>query len=286
MYRAYHYIKLALLLSLFTATDAVYADAQSALLAMEDSQNPLVLVSTSQGEIYLELFPAEAPRNVNNFLALAEGEMEFNNPDSGEPIQTRYYNGMRFHRVIPGLLIQAGSPAYNPLGLQLQLLNDEINADSLGLDRIRAVNPDGSFAEKLNIESKSDFHADILEPLYARRSIADVESALTRQHQTYEELRDMSVKEVYENQGYSYNANLRSRPITRGVVALTNSGPNSNGAEFFISLGDAPWLTGKYTVIGKVVEGQQAMDRIGETAIAAEQFSSRSTLIYSVRRAN
>ena len=277
---------LALLLSLFTAANAAYADTQSALLAMEDSRNPLVLISTSQGEIYLELFPAEAPLNVNNFLALAEGEKEFSNPDSGEPIQARYYNGMRFHRVIPGFLIQAGSPAYNPLGLQIELLNDEINADALSLDRISAINPDGSFADNLNIESKSNFLADILTPLYARRNISGVESALARQYQTYEELKNMSVKQVYENQGYRYNANLRSRPITRGVVAMANSGPNSNGAEFFISLGDAPWLTGKYTVIGKVVEGQQSMDRIGVTAIDAEQFSSLSTLIYSVRRAN
>lgn len=286
MYQSHPRFILSLLLSLFTAANLAYADTQSALLAMEDPQNPLVLLSTSQGEIYLELYPGEAPRNVENFLALAEGEKEFINPDSGEPIQARYYNGMRFHRVIPGFVIQAGSPAYNPLGLQVELLNDEINADSLGLDRISAVNPDGSFAEMLNIESKSDFHADILTPLYSRRNVTDIEPALARQYQTFAELKDMSVKAVYENQGYRYSESLKSRPITRGVVALANSGPDSNGPEFFISLFDAPLLTGKHTVIGKVVEGQQVMDRIGETAIDAEQFSSLSTLIYSVRRAN
>lgn len=272
--------------SLIPPLNTAIADTSSALLAMEDPQNPLVLISTSQGEIYLELFPTEAPSNVENFIELAEGEKEFTNPDTGELIQSRYYNGMRFHRVVPGFIIQAGSPAYNPLGLQVNLLNDEINADALGLDQISALNPDGSFADVLNIESKTDFHEEILTPLYSQRNITDAEAALNRQYQTLEALQGLSVKSVYENQGYRYDDTLQSRHFERGTVALANSGPDSNGPEFFISLTAAEWLSGKYTVIGKVVEGQQVMDRIGTTAIDPDQFSSLSTLIYSVRKAN
>ena len=127
---------LLLIFSLLAALNTAIADTSSALLAMEDPQNPLIRISTSQGEIYLELFPLEAPSNVENFIALAEAEKEFTNPDTGELIQARYYNGMRFHRVVPGFVIQAGSPVYNPLGVQVTLLNDEINADALGLDQI------------------------------------------------------------------------------------------------------------------------------------------------------
>lgn len=272
--------------SLLATLNTAVADTSTALLAMEDPQNPLVLISTSQGEIYLELFPDEAPSNVENFIALAEGEREFTNQDTGGQFQSRYYNGMRFHRVVPGFIIQAGSPTYNPLGLQVNLLDDEINADALGLDQISALNPDGSFAERLNIESKSDFHTDILSPLYSQRNITDVETVLSRQYQVLEALQDLSVKSVYENQGYRYDDSLTSRPIERGTVALANSGPDSNGPEFFISLTAAEWLSGKYTVIGKVVEGQEVMDRIGSTAIDPDQFSSLSTLIYSVRKAN
>lgn len=279
-------ILLLLIFGLSASLHTAVADTATALLAMEDAQNPLVLISTSQGEIYLELFPTEAPGNVENFIALAEGEKEFVNPNTGEPIESRYYNGMRFHRVVPGFIIQAGSPAYNPLGVQVDLLDDEINADALGLDQIPALNPDGSFADVLNIESKQDFHEEILMPLYSRRSIADIEAALSRQYQTVEAIQDLSVKSVYENQGYRYDESLESRPIERGIVALANSGPDSNGPEFFISLATAAWLTGKYTVIGKVVEGQEVMDRIGNTPVDPDQFSSRSTLIYSVRKAN
>jgi len=253
---------------------------------MEDPQNPLIRVSTSQGEIYLELFPQEAPENVANFIALAEGEKAFTNPDTGEAIQARYYNGMRFHRVVPGFVIQAGSPAYNPLGLQVSLLEDEINADFLGLDQIPALNPDGSFADALNIESKSDLHEEILTPIYEARNIEDAESVLANQYQLLDILQNLTVKSVYENQGYRYDDSLQSRPVERGTVAMANSGPDSNGPEFFISLADAPWLTGKHTVIGRVVEGQSVMDIIGNTAIDPDQFSRISTLISSTRRAN
>lgn len=262
------------------------ADMSSAQLAMEDSQNPLMLLKTSQGEIYLELFPAEAPNNVANFIALAEGEIEFKHSATGETLQSRYYSGMRFHRVIPDFIIQAGSPAYNPLGSQINLLADEINADSLGLNQISALNPDGSFAEMLNIQSKSDFHTVILEPLYTRRNINDNTAMLASQDETLAQLQRMSVKSVYENQGYRYNSSLSSRRIARGIVAMANSGPNSNGTEFFIALTDADWLTGRYTVIGKVVDGQDIIDTIGEIAIDPAQFSRLSTLIYSIHRAN
>ena len=277
---------LLLIFSLLTSLNTALADTSTALLAMEDSQNPLILISTSKGEMYLELYPLEAPNNVENFIALAEGEKEFTNLKTGEPIQSRYYNGMRFHRVVPGFIIQAGSPAINPLGLQVSLLNDEINANALGLGQIPALNPDGSFADVLNIESKPDFHEEILTPLYSQRNITDVEAALSRQYQVLETLQELSVKSVYENQGYRYDDSLESRPIERGTVALANSGPDSNGSEFFISLTAAEWLWGKYTVIGKVVEGQEVMDSIGNTAIDPGQFSSLSTLIYSVRKAN
>ena len=277
---------LLLIFSLLAALNTAIADTSSALFAMEDSQNPLIRVSTSQGEIYIELFPIEAPSNVENFIALAKGKKKFTNLDTGELIQNRYYNGMRFHRVVPGFIIQAGSPAYNPLGLQIKPLNDEINADALGLDQISALNPDGSFADILNIESKSDFHEDILMPLYSQRSIIDVEMALSRQYQVLEALQGLSIKAVYENLGFRYDDSRKSRPIERGTVALANSGPDSNGPEFFISLTTAAALTGKYTVIGEVVEGQKVMDKIGNTAIDPDQFSSLSTLIYSIRKAN
>lgn len=47
-----------------------------------------------------------------------------------------------------------------------------------------------------------------------------------------------------------------------GVVALANRGPNTNGSQFFITRGPAPWLDGQYTIFGEVVQGQDAVDAI------------------------
>jgi peptidyl-prolyl cis-trans isomerase A (cyclophilin A) len=266
--------------------NTAFADLNSALQAMEDPQNPLMLINTSQGKIYLELFPEEAPNNIANFIALAEGERKFTSLFSGDSYQIPYYDGMRFHRVVPGFVIQAGSARYSPLGKQLEPLADEINADFLGLDKIPAINADGSFAEILNIANESDFQTEILQPFYDRENIANFSTVLEKQNEILQELQQLSVKSVYENQGYRYDSKLNSRAISRGIVALANSGPNSNGSEFFISLADAPWLTGKHTVIGKVVEGEDVMDDIGTTEIDAAQFSPISTLIFSIRRVN
>lgn len=281
-------IKLALSLALllFTSHSTVLADANSARLAMENALNPLLLISTSRGELYLELFPDEAPNNTANFIALAEGEIEIRDSESNASYMPRYFNGMRFHRVIPGFVIQAGSPAYHSLGAPSELLADEINADYLGLDQLPVLNPDGSFNTMLNITAKADFDAEILKPLYAKMGIDNPASLLARQQDVLEQLQQLTVKSAFENQGYRYNGDYPSRKISRGVLALANSGPNSNGAEFFISLSDAHWLTGKHTVIGKVVEGLDVMDAIGGTAIEATEFSRLSTLIYSIRRVN
>ncbi|MCH8264150.1 MAG: peptidylprolyl isomerase [Proteobacteria bacterium] len=261
-----------------------HADTASAELAMEDPLNPLLLISTSQGNIYIELFPNEAPRNVANFLALATGEVEFIDADTGAEFKPRYFNGLRFHRVITDFIIQTGSGAYHPRGAPADQLPDEINADYLGLDRLPVLNPDGSFNSMLNISNKAEFDEEILKPLYRRMNIESKADLLARQEAVLIQLQQMTVKRAYENQGYSYNSSNPGRGISRGVVALANKGPDTNAAEFFIALTDADWLTGKHTVIGKVVEGMEVADTIGAVPIDPLQFSRLSTLLYSVRR--
>lgn len=260
----------------------VLADAVTARAAMEDASHPLLQLSTSRGDIYIELLPDEAPNNVRRFMALAAGEVEILDPATNTSFRPRYFDGMRFHRVLPNFVIQAGSPAYHPLGSPGLALNDEINANALGLDRMPILGDNGELNPMLNITSKADFDESILKPLYAGLGIFTLGELRARQNDVMQALQQLTVKRVYENQGYRYRTGNPSRAITRGVIALANQGPDSNGPEFFISLTESRELTGKYTVIGQVVEGMEVVDAIGRVAIDPTQFSRQSTVIYSI----
>jgi len=264
----------------------LYADAVTAQSAMEDPTNPLILLSTSTGDIYIELLSREAPNNVENFLALAHGEIEFINPNSNTSFQPRYFDGMQFHRVVPGFVVQAGSPYHNPLGMPSNLLSDEINANSLGLDQQQVLDADGNFNSLLNIQSKEEFHEILLKPLYASLEIESEAEMLDRQFEIFNTLNSLTIKQAYENEGYRYTNERPTRKITRGIVALANAGPNQNGPEFFIALENSPWLSGRNTVIGKIVEGMETADAIGNTEIDPVNPSRFATLIYSLRRIN
>lgn len=249
---------------------------------MEDPRNPLVQVATTEGNIFIEMLLNEAPQNVANFLALAAGEVEIPDPDSGQVFSPNYYDGMTFHRVIPGLLIQSGSPEVNVFGRPDEALDDEINANALGLDRMPAVLADGSFNPILQIGDREELEAVILIPLYRALNIDSNAEVAQRQYEIDERLRTMTVKQVYENLGYRYTERYSTRPIGRGTVGLANSGPNDNGPEFFIAVDQAGWLSGRYTVIGRVVEGMAIVDRINQLPVDRSR-GSRGTLIYRIR---
>ena len=279
-------VKFHFLLLYSTLPHIAFSDVNSAMQVMENNSNPLMLLSTSLGDIYIELFKVEAPNNVDNFLALAHGEIEFTEKDSGNTFYPRYFDGMQFHRVIPNMLIQAGSPQYHPLGMPRRILADEINADVLGLDEQPGLNEFGEFNSLLNISDQSNFRDALLEPILQHLRI-DSDSELTnRQYEIYDFIANLTIKQAYELGGYTYNSDLTTRRITRSIVALAYSGPNSNGPEFFIATSDLPWLNGKHTVIGKVVEGMETVDAINRTEIDPLDPSRFATLIYSFRAVN
>jgi peptidyl-prolyl cis-trans isomerase B (cyclophilin B) len=63
--------------------------------------------------------------------------------------------------------------------------------------------------------------------------------------------------------GYTFEDEINQHKIVRGALAMANSGPNTNGSQFFIVTTDAaPWLDGKHTVFGAVTAGMDAVDRI------------------------
>jgi peptidyl-prolyl cis-trans isomerase A (cyclophilin A) len=138
---------------------------------------------TTEGTFTVRLFDKEAPNTVANFTGLAEGTKEWRDPASGEKKNEPYYDGVTFHRVISGFMIQGG---------------DRLGTGTGG--------PGYSFAD--------EFHP-------------------SRRH---------------------------SGP---GILSMANAGPNSNGSQFFITLGPTPHLDNKHTVFGEVVEGLDVIKKIG-----------------------
>jgi peptidyl-prolyl cis-trans isomerase A (cyclophilin A) len=145
---------------------------------MADQQ---AILKTNKGDITVTLFPDHAPETVANFTGLAEGTKSY---DAGNGRSGPFYDGLGFHRIIEGFMIQGGCPLGTGTG----------------------------------------------------------------------------------GPGYQFEDEINSHKVVRGALAMANAGPNTNGSQFFIvTAEEAPWLDGKHTVFGEVVDGMDAVNSIGTT---------------------
>jgi cyclophilin family peptidyl-prolyl cis-trans isomerase len=68
--------------------------------------------------------------------------------------------------------------------------------------------------------------------------------------------------------GYTFVDEINEHKIVRGTLAMANAGPNTNGSQFFLVTADAtPWLDGKHTAFGQVIDGMDAIDAIEASEI-------------------
>jgi cyclophilin family peptidyl-prolyl cis-trans isomerase len=144
----------------------------------EDIDRPVAVFETNQGSFEIELYAKECPETVWNFINLAEGRQEHER--SGN-----FYDGLSFHRIIDGFMIQGGCPLGTGTG-----------------------GPGYRFEDEFDPALRHD---------------------------------------------------------SEGILSMANAGPNTNGSQFFITLGPTPHLDDHHAVFGKVIEGYDVVSKIGST---------------------
>lgn len=151
----------------FAATSSPMTNEQLAfpgVLPDAEVSQKIVRLKTTKGEIVFELLPTEGPKAASNFVYLAT---------------KKFYDGLTFHRVVPGFVIQGGDPLGNGTG----------------------------------------------------------------------------------GPGYQFQDDPVRLSYDKGIVAMANAGPNTNGSQFFIMLDENP-LPPSYSVFGRVLSGQDVVSKI------------------------
>jgi peptidyl-prolyl cis-trans isomerase A (cyclophilin A) len=157
---------------------------------------------TSEGNFKIRLFDAEAPNTVANFVGLAEGTKEWTDPKTGQKKTAPFYDGIIFHRVIDGFMIQGGDPLGKGYG-----------------------GPGYKFGD--------EFHP--------------------------------SLKHTRE-----------------GLLSMANAGPNTNGSQFFITLGPTPHLDNRHSIFGVVEDGIEVVRKIGKVRTASQDRPVNDVVINKV----
>src|SRR6187455_1914348 len=158
---------------------------------------------TSLGNFTAELFESKTPKTVANFAGLAEGSKGWKHPKTGEKSTKPFYDGIIFHRVIDGFVIQGGDPLGQGYG-----------------------GPGYKFAD--------EFHPQL-------------------------------------------------RHDKAGILSMANAGPNTNGGQFFITLGPTPHLDNKHSVFGVVENGMDVVRKIGGTQTGPRDRPVKDVVIQTVK---
>ena len=152
------------------------------------------VIKTNMGTIEVELFAADAPKTVENFVKLSKAG---------------FYDATKFHRVIKNFMIQAGDP---------------FSKDDSQMARWGTGGP-----------------------------------------------------------GYVFDDEINSHKLVRGVLAMANAGPGTNGSQFLLVTAQAtPWLDGHHTVFGKVVKGMDIVDVISNIPTGPNDIPKSPIIVESI----
>lgn len=267
-----HQILLILTILSFFVKAPLQAGTASAKKTMQDESNPLIVMHTELGSIYIELFPDEAPKNVTYFLKLIKGEISSTSSPDYSP---RYLDNRLIEHAVPGILVQGAGSGSHPFGAPTAKPETEINAKALGFDNIPLIDPEGFLHPNLAITSKSDYEEKLLKPFLKSNNITSLDMIEGKQFLLFKRLKNLSLEDGLKLQGLTFTNGLNSRTISRGTLLLSETG----GPGFLLALKNLPHLNGRYTVLGNIVEGITFADdisqRIEESKVPVSLYSTR-----------
>ncbi|TGL77432.1 peptidylprolyl isomerase [Leptospira yasudae] len=235
----------------YTPSSVVVPKPDAAVIPLPEKPAIYAIFLTTQGNMAVELFDQDAPKTVQNFIDLAQGEKEFL-ARNGQKVKKPFYDGLTFHRVIENFMIQGGCPNGDGTGGPGYRFDDEINGKSLGLDKIQAGQAP-YYQYQLQRAVANELQIKNREEAEAKRELIE---------KAFEDAKKLSVLEILFRTGYKYNETLKSHRAIKGSLAMANAGPNTNGSQFFINQVDTPHLDGLHTVFGQLVSGADVVDRI------------------------
>jgi cyclophilin family peptidyl-prolyl cis-trans isomerase len=230
-------------------------------ITLKNNSNPVALIETNHGDIVVELYSHAAPKTAANFADLASGQKEFTDLQNNK-VKRPYYDGLIFHRIIPGFMLQGGDIKGDGTGGPGYKFEDEIDAKALGLDKVMVkdspqlqreaqIAAQKLIIKKLNINSQEDFH----------KKRAQAEGMMKTE---VPKMMKLSVEEVLKLSGVNFTPGLASEKNNKGTLSMANAGPNTNGSQFFLNLVDNNYLDGKHTVFGKVIAGFEVAEKIAK----------------------
>ncbi len=211
-----------------------------------------VIIQTNYGDIELEMFYDLAPKTVENFISLAQGTKEWTDPKTNEKVKRPFYDGLIFHRVIKDFMIQGGCPLGTGSGGPGYRFEDEFPSEEIILTgEIKSDDQAMLVYQKIimpYMQANQEPNEDILE-------VVNKVSKVQNGHPIMEHTIEWYQEKTGFNETLSYEKMKAS--VDYGTLCMANSGPNTNGSQFFIvtKKEGCAWLNGKHTVFGKVVKG-------------------------------
>lgn len=227
----------------------------------QQGTKPMVVMTTELGEMTIELWPDIAPKTVENFTGLASGTKEWTDPTTNQKVKRPFYDGLVFHRVIPDFMIQGGCPKGDGTGDPGYKFEDECYGPGGGA--ITGAITDEAVAIRI--------FQEVLMPYFQATQTPDTTLlALAQECQTKQSgtpLMQHPVEWYLQRTGRTEpllsQGTLKAK-VDYGTICMANSGPNTNGSQFFIvtKKEGCDWLNGKHTVFGKVVKGMDVAHAI------------------------